>query len=152
MQDSQISSEGKSWEWPLKLSTHSGEVHVPPTTLPFPDAEIKSTISDGFQHLEVGCLGQETTKDDVTSLVDAYAHWIMAVSDQREISFWIIIQETDSSPKFALVVAGRASEDYALDWEVHGATGAETSKVEFALILGEAESAVILPDSVSSQM
>ncbi|KAJ5352443.1 AMP-dependent synthetase/ligase [Penicillium brevicompactum] len=148
MQDSQILSHGESWEWCFELSTHSGDVHLPPTAVPFQDAEPNCSISGEIQHLDIGCLGQETFKDGVKSLIDGYARWIMAVSGQREVSFWIVIHETNASAKLALVVAKRADEGDDLGWEAHGATGSETNEVHFALSLGGGGPETILPDSV----
>ncbi|CAG7918056.1 unnamed protein product [Penicillium olsonii] len=149
MQDSQIPSQGEPWECSLQLSAHSGDLDAPPTALNSQVEENGSWDFGRLSSIDVGFLSRQGDGDGLATLIGRYTRWLMSVSDQKNVAFWIMVQESDAIVKPAVVVAEIVAESDRLVWEAHEPTGADPKGLEFGLCLIKGTSIEVnLPDSV----
>ncbi|KGO49187.1 AMP-dependent synthetase/ligase [Penicillium expansum] len=143
-----MSTQTKPWKYSLQPSPHLDGTNIPTTAFPLQTETIQSLGLQSAQ-FEVGCLQDLEEPDGLSPLILGYARWIMSVSDQSRIAFWIMAEDAESTVKYAIVIAQRTAEHEALTWEVYEATLEGTDNVEFGMRLVEAaEVEVDLPTSI----
>ena len=143
-----MSTQTKPWKYSLQPSPHLDGTNIPTTAFPLQTETIQSLGPQSAQ-FEVGCLQDLEEPDGLSPSILGYARWIMSVSGQSRIAFWIMAEDAESTVKYAIVIAQRTAEHEALTWEVYEATLEGTDNVEFGMRLVEAaEVEVDLPTSV----
>lgn len=143
-----MSTQNKPWKCSLRPSAHLEGANIPTTAFPL-HTETSQPLDLQNAQLDVGCLQGVGKSDALSSLIHGYARWIMSVSDQSQISFWIMAEDADSTAEYAIVIAQCTSEHQSLTWEVYEAALEGTDNVEFGMRLVEvADMAVDLPNSI----
>lgn len=144
-----MSTQTKPWKCSLQPSAHLGAANIPTTAFPL-QTETNQSLDLQSAQFDVGCLQGMGKSDGLSSLIHGYARWIMSVSGQSHISFWIMAEDAESTVKCAVVIAQQTAEHDSLTWEAHEAALEGTDNVEFGMRLVEAaDMAVDLPNSVS---
>lgn len=144
-----MSTQTKPWKCSLQPSARLEGANIPTTAFPL-HTETSQSLGLPSVQFDVGCLQGVGKSDGLSSLIHGYARWIMSVSDQSHISFWIMAENADSTAEYAVVIVHYTTEHQALTWEVYEAALEETDNVEFGMRLVEAaDIAVDLPNSVS---
>ncbi|CAI7569043.1 unnamed protein product [Penicillium discolor] len=143
-----MSTQTKPWKCSLQPSAHLEGANIPTTAFPL-HTETSQSLDLQSAQFDVGRLQGVGKPDALSSLIHGYARWIMSVSDQSQISFWIMAEDADSTAGYAIVIAQRISEHQSLTWEVYEAALEGTDNVEFGMRLVEvADMAVDLPNSI----
>ncbi|KAJ5598505.1 hypothetical protein N7537_008589 [Penicillium hordei] len=143
-----MSAQTKPWKCSLQPSAHLEGPNIPTTAF---SLQTETSQSLGLQsaQFDVSCLQGVGKSDGISLLIHGYARWIMSVSDQSHISFWIMAEDADSTARYAIVIAQRTAEPQALTWEAYEAALEGTDNVEFGMRLVEAaDMAVDLPNSI----
>ncbi|KAJ5394361.1 uncharacterized protein N7487_012002 [Penicillium crustosum] len=143
-----MSTQTKPWKCSLQPSARLEGANIPTTAFPL-HTETSQSLGLPSVQFDVGCLQGVGKSDGLSSLIHGYARWIMSVSDQSHISFWIMAENADSTAEYAVVIVHYTTEHQALTWEVYEAALEETDNVEFGMRLVEAaDIAVDLPNSI----
>ncbi|KOS48266.1 hypothetical protein ACN38_g813 [Penicillium nordicum] len=143
-----MSTQTKPWKCSLQPSAHLEGANIPTTAFPL-QTETGQSLELQSAQFHVGCLQGVGKSDGLSALIHGYARWIMSVSDQSHISFWIMAEDAESTLKCAIVIAQRTAEHDALKWEAHEAALEGTDNVEFGMRLAEAaDMEVDLPNSI----
>ncbi|KAJ5201267.1 hypothetical protein N7449_006070 [Penicillium cf. viridicatum] len=143
-----MSAQTKPWKCSLQPSAHLEGPNIPTTAFPL-QTETSQSLGLQSAQFDIGCLQGVGKSDGISFLIHGYARWIMSVSDQSHISFWIMAEDADSTAKYAIVIAQRTAEHQALTWEAYEAALEGTDNVEFGMRLVEAaDMEVDLPNSI----